>query len=119
MANPNLSDFVDLYPKRAFLAPTTTMADLLVNTGGSGKALVIKSIFVANIDGSNDCHVTLVHDDGTTEHAFVHQINVAAGSTFKPIEGSDGMVLLEGDSLRAQAEINSDLQITVYYDEVS
>ena len=73
----------------------------------------ITQIQVANVDGSNDATVTVARNDtsAATDFHLAYQVNVAAGDSITVVSG--GLVLENGDSIKALASAASDLEINV------
>lgn len=97
--------------KNAFVAPTTTGATLY--TCPSDTKAIVKSLQITNIDGANDCWVTLeVYDSsGTTLWTLRYKVDVLADpstSGGESLEIND-IVLEASDYIKLTSENNSDL----------
>lgn len=122
MAAPNLNSDTTILGKTAFVALADTNETLLLsNAANSGKALKITFLSVCNVDGENNCDVSLkIYNDDTagTAYSLASTLTVPADSTFVPL-GRDMALWLEEDRrLTVQASAANDLHIVVSYEEV-
>jgi hypothetical protein len=123
MAAPNLNAPTSITGKTAYLAlSTTSETDVLVNAANSGKALRVTFLSVCNVDGTDNCDVTLKAYDAAsagTAYSLASTLVVPADSTFTPF-GRDLSLWLEEDRrITATASAGGDLHIVVSYEEVS
>ena len=83
-----------------------------IYTAPSGGAKITQ-IQVANVDGSNDATVEVAVNDtsAATDYRLAYQVNVAAQDARTVVSG--GLVLENGDSIKALASASGDLEITV------
>lgn len=119
MAAPNLKSPTTITGKTARYAVTTSLAAALTNSAASGKALKINSIYCANVDGVNSAQIDLTVYNGTTDVYLAKNINVSAAATQILATRESYFYLEEGDSLRAKANANSDLELIVGYEEIA
>jgi hypothetical protein len=119
MAAPNLKSPTTILGRTARYAVTTTLADALANAAASGKALKINSIFCANVDGTASAEISVSLYNGTTDFYIAKTITVPADATQILSTKETYFYLEEGDSIRAQASADSDLEIIVGYEEFS
>ena len=94
--------------KNAGAALTTSGADIY--TAGSGVSAIIHSIYIANIDGTNDATVDIkvTTDNGNTYFHIAKTVPVPADSSLvmdKPVN------LEPTDKIHATASANGDLEI--------
>lgn len=120
MANPNIVNVTNIYGKTVGAALTTSSADILTNSAGSGKVFKVNSVYVSNVDGTNNATVNVTWYDASTTTSFylADVIVVPAGSTLKAITKDASIYLEEGDKISALASANSDLQIIISYEEI-
>ena len=112
MANTNMATASSIYGGCAQVNLTTSYQTLL--TTASSKIIRINSIIVSNIDGANACDVTIE----VNSVAIAKTVSVPADSSLVVISKDTGLYLLEGIVLRAYASANSDLSMTVCYEEI-
>jgi len=119
MAAPNLATVSTITGKTVAAALTGTVADIVENTAASGKVFKVNSIYVANVDVTNDAAVTLsfYNADNTTSYKIANTINVPADSTLDLV--SKHIYLEEGDKITGLASVSGDLEIIVSYEELS
>jgi len=123
MAAPNLNNPTSVVGKTTYLAlGSTSETDLLTNASASGKCLRVKTIILANVDGTNAVDATLkIYNAATsgTGYSLVSTVSVPADSSVVAI-GSDNSVYLEEDRrITVTASAASDLEVVCSYEEVS
>ena len=124
MANPNLASAANVYVKNAFVRLTSTTETLIVsNAASSGKAYLIDSIIVANVDGTNAADITLnlyaAATNTGTATKIVHTVTVPADATLIAVGKDSGICLTEAESIYAVASAGDDLHVTAYWKELS
>jgi len=124
MANPNLASAANVYVKNSFVRLTSTSETLIVsNAASSGKAYLIDSIIVANVDGTNAADITLnVYAAATntgTATKLIHTVTVPADATLIAVGKDSGICLTEAESIYAVASASDDLHVTAYWKELS
>jgi hypothetical protein len=124
MANPNLASAANVYVANSFVRLTSTTETLIVsNAASSGKAYLIDSIMVANVDGTNAADITLnlyaAATNTGTATKIVHTITVPADATLIAVGKDSGICLTEGESIYAVASAGDDLHVTAYWKELS
>ena len=119
MAAPNLKAPTSITGKTARYAVTTTLAAALSNAAASGKVLKINSIFCANVDGTNAADISVSVYDGTTDRYLAKTIVVPADATQVLSTKDTYFYLEEGDSLRAIASVDGDLELVIGYEEIA
>ena len=117
MANPNIVNVTAIYGKTAVLAVTTSATAIGSNSAASNKVLKVNSLYVANIDGTNNAEVTVDVFRSSTAYAIASTIVVPADATLDVL--SNPIYLEEGDSLRLTANANNDLQAVCSYEDIS
>ena len=120
MAAPNLRSFTTMTAENNSLAVTTSVAALVNNPASSGKAIKVHTIYVANVDGTNACDVTIglyAEDDvGGTVKYICKTLSIAADSSLVLNEIHN---VKENQSIGILASADSDLEAIAYYDEIS
>lgn len=121
MAAPNIVNVTAIYGKSVGAALTTSSADILTNSAGSGKVFKVNAVYVANIDGVNNADVTVTWYDAssTTTYNLAKTVTVPADATLVVVDKDAQLYLEEGDKISALASANSDLEITISYDDIS
>lgn len=119
MAIPNLLSLTTVNAKTAVLAITTSATAIVQNTASSGKSLRINTLFIANIDGTNGCDLTVDIYRSSTAYRIVSTITIPADATLVPITKDAMLTLEEGDSLRLTASADSDLVGVCSYEDLS
>lgn len=121
MAAPNLVNVSTITAKSVQAALTTTLTtEILANSAASGKVFKIESVIVANIDGSNSADASVfITKSGGSPIAIASTIAVPADSTLVVVDKNTALYLEEGDNIEAGASANSDLTITINYEELS
>jgi hypothetical protein len=119
MAAPNIVNVTSIYGKTMGAAlGTSTTTDIL--TCGSDKVLKINSIIVSNIDGTNNADATVYFYDSSaaTRYALAYTITVPSDSTLVIVGKDNPIYLEESDQIEAGANVVSDLQIIISYEEI-
>jgi hypothetical protein len=124
MANPNLGSASNVYVNNASLSLTSTAATQLVsNAASSGKAYLFDSITVANIDPSNAVTVTVTFyrtaDNSGTAFELASTVSVPGGASLIVVDKSQGISLLEAQSIYVTAGTASKLKINASWKELS
>lgn len=122
MAAPNIkgpSTITTVTGKTVGYAVTTSMAAALSNPAASGKVFKVNSIYCANVDGANAADISLQLWNGTVGYELAHTIAVPADATQALLTREAYIYLEEGQSLRAQASANGDLELVISYEEIS
>jgi len=119
MAAPNIVNVATITGKTAGAALTTSSAYIVTNTAASNKVFKINSIYVSNVDGTNNADVTVAfyNADNTTSYELAHTVTVPADATLDIL--SKSIYLEEGDKITALASATGDLEIVVSYEELS
>ena len=118
MANPNIVDVTSIYGKTVQAALVTTLTTEILACA-SDKVLKINTILVANIDGSNAADASVfITKSGGSPIAIASTIAVPADATLSVIDKTNSFYLEEGDNIEAGASADSDLTITISYEEI-
>lgn len=123
MAAPNLNGPTSILGKTAYVAlNTTSETDLLVNAASSGKAFRVTSLFLCNVDGTNNVDATLkIYSAATggTGYPIVSTLTVPADATVTPLGRDISLWLEEDRRLAVTASAADDLTVVCSYEEVS
>ena len=119
MAAPNIVNVATIIGRTVGAALGTSSADIVTNSGSSGKVFKINAIYVANVDGTNAADATVAFYDAsaTATYKLAHTVTVPADATLDII--SKSIYLEEGDKITALASTSGDLEIIVSYEEIS
>jgi hypothetical protein len=125
MATPNINDStknITGYTAGTALSTTNATA-ILNNAASSGKLMKVNSVYVANIDGTNACDVTVSYytqdDIGGTAFRIASTVSVPSDATVVIVSKDAPLYLREDSSLGATAGTASDLEVVVSYEEIS
>lgn len=124
MAAPNIVNVATITGKTAVVDLSTTNATLVVeNPASSGKVFKINSLYVSNVDGTNNADITvsLYSEDniGGTATEICKTVVVPADATVVVITKDSAVYLEEDKSIGATASAASDLKIVCSYEEIS
>jgi hypothetical protein len=121
MAAPNLVNVSTITAKSVQATLTTTLTNqILLNSAASGKVFKVNSIIIANIDGTNAADATVaITKSGGSPIKIASTISVPADATLVVCDKNTAIYLEEGDNIEAGASANSDLTITINYEELS
>ena len=124
MANPNLASATSVLVGNALLRLTSTSATQVVsNAASSGKAYLIDSLIVSNLDGANAADITIdlfasATNTGTATK-IAHTITVPADATLIVISKENPISLMEAQSIYATASAADDLHVVASWKELS
>ena len=124
MAAPNLASLTTITAKTGLTDLNSTSATtLLSNPSSSGKVLKLSSLYVCNVDGTNNADITIkVHSaaaGGGTGYAIASTIVVPADGSAVIIDKNSPIYLEEDKSLVATASVADDLECVLSYEELS
>jgi len=124
MANPNLASAANVFVANSFVRLTSTTETIIVsNAASNGKAYLIASIVIANVDGTNAADITLnlyaAATNTGTATKIVHTITVPADATLIAVGKDSGICLTEAESIYAVASAADDLHVIASWKELS
>ena len=124
MAAPNIVNVTSIIGKTNVVDLSTTNATAVVsNAASSGKVFKINSLYVSNVDGTNDAEITISiyseDDIGGTATEIVSTVTVPADATLVVISKDTFIYLEEDKSIGATASAASDLKVVCSYEEIS
>ena len=121
MAAPNLVNVATITAKSVQATLDTTLTtEILANASSSGKVYKVNNIIVANIDGSSSADASVaITKSGGSPIMIASTIAVPADSSLVVVDKNTALYLEEGDNIEAGASANSDLTITINYEELS
>jgi hypothetical protein len=124
MANPNLNTASTVVVQNAFVRlDNTSETQVVSNAASSGKAFLIDSVVVSNVDSTNACDITLnlyaAATNTGTATKLAHTITVPADATLVVVSRDFGVCLTENESIYAQASAGGDLHVTAFWKELS
>lgn len=123
MAAPNLNSPTTITGRTTYLAlSSTSETDLLTNAASSGKALRVTSLFLCNVDGTNNVDATVkIYNAASagTGYAIVSTLTVPADATVTPLGRDISLWLEEDRRLTVTASAADDLTVVCSYEEVS
>jgi hypothetical protein len=117
MAAPNIVNVTTITGKTAVQAVTTSATAIVTNSAASNTVVKINALYVANIDGTNACDLTVDLFRSSTAYKITSTVSVPADAVLDVI--SKSIYLEEGDSLRLTAGANSDLEAVCSYEIIS
>jgi hypothetical protein len=124
MANPNLATATSVLVGNALVRLTGTSATQVVsNAASSGKAYLLDSLIVSNVDGTNAADITIdlfasATNTGTATK-IAHTVTVPADSTLIVISKENPISLMEAQSIYATASAADDLHVIASWKELS
>ena len=117
MAAPNIVNVTTIYGRTAVQAVTTSATAIITNAAASGKVFKVNSLYVANVDGTNNAEITADVFRSSTAYRLASTVVVPADATLTIL--STPIYLEEGDSIRLTANANNDLETVCSYEEIS
>lgn len=123
MANPSISSTSTIKANNSLVRLTDTSATQLVSNGASSnKVFLVDSIYVANVDGTNACDITIdIFEAATntgTATKLVSTVSVPADAVLVPLLKDGTVTLLEDRSIYATASAGNDLHVITSWKEI-
>lgn len=119
MANVNLKNLTTVYGENASINDIPTSASGIV-TCGNNEILKINSLYVSNIDGTNNANITVtLNNDSTVLTHLAKEIMVPAKLTINIITSETPVYVTEGQSIRLTASASGDLSGFISYERIS
>lgn len=124
MANPNIVNVATINAATSTTALSSTTATSIVsNAASSGKVYKVNCLYVANVDGSAACDITInVYSAaalGGTAYAIASTISVPSDATLIVIAKDAPIYLTENMSIGATAGTANDLVVVASWEEIS
>jgi len=102
---------------------STSATQLISNAASSGKAYLLDGITVANIDPSNAVTITVTFyrtaDNSGTAFELASTVSVPGGASLIVVDKSQGISLLEAQSIYVTAGTASKLKVNASWKELS
>lgn len=117
MAAPNIVSVATISGKTAVQAVGTSATAIVTNSAGSGKVYKVNSLYISNVDGTNNAEITIDFYRSSTAYKLANTIVVPADATLDVL--SKPIYLEEGDALRLTAGTSGDLEAVCSYEEIS
>lgn len=117
MAAPNVVNVATITGKTAVQAVSTSATAIVSNSAASGKVYKVNSLYVSNIDGTNNAEINVDLYRSSTAYHIAKTVVVPADASLDVI--SKAIYLEEGDSLRLTANASGDLEAVCSYEEIS
>ena len=117
MTAPNIVNVATITGKTAVQAIGTSATAIVTNAADSGKVFKINSLYVSNVDGTNNAAINVDLYRSSTAYHIAKTVTVPADATLDVI--SKAVYLQEGDILRLTANAASDLEAVCSYEEIS
>ena len=107
MSAPNVNALTTITSKVTQAALTTSTTDLVSNASGSGQAMRIASLYIANIHATSSGYVTVVLNKGGTACTLLNGAEVPVNCTLVVIDRESPLNLEENDKLQASCPTGS------------
>lgn len=117
MAAPNIVNVTTITGKTAVQQVGTSAASIVTNSAASGKVLKLNSLYVSNVDGTNNAEVDITVLRSSVGYHIAKTLVVPADATIDVL--SKPIYLEEGDALQLLANAASDLEAVCSYEEIS
>lgn len=122
MALPDLNSPTKVEGKNVIVSDVpTTASGVLSNSSGSNETLRLSSIYVSNIDGTNNCDVTSYIVDNTTSASgyLASTVVVPADASLLPLTKDSNIYITENQTLYIQSSAAGDLSAIISYEQIS
>ena len=118
MANPNIVNVVTINGKTAWQAPTTVLANVVVNAANSSTVLKINDILVANFSGTS-ITTNVIIGRGSTLYYIAGNMAIPSSSTLMVLAKDSIIYMEEGDYLQANVSAASSATLLCSYEIIS
>lgn len=118
MANPNMAAATTIYGNLAVATLTTSTANLVTNSSGSGSVLKMNSITIANY-GANNIGASVMVNRSSTSYYLAGNIIVPGNSTLIVLAKDTTLYLQEGDVIQANASANTTASFVASFETIS
>jgi hypothetical protein len=119
MAAPNLVRPRDIKGRTTPAGLTTSLSEVLANPDASGRVYRVNCVRAANRDTvSREVEVSFFRG-GTHRYLLPPGAEVPAGSVFVVVVRDEIAYLEEGDALYARAEVGSQVDLLINWEEIS
>lgn len=105
MAAPNLIQITSVLGKTTSTSIGTAVTTVVSNPSSSNKAYKLNTLYVSNIDATDDVKVSVDFFRSGTSIRLVDRMTISAGDTLVAVGRDTAFYLEEGDSLRAYADV--------------
>ena len=119
MSAPNIVNVVNIIGNTGVQSVTTSPTAIVTNSAASGKVYKLNALIVSNIDATNMATLTVDLYRSSTAYPIVNQVSISINTSFTPIDKGLCLYLLEGDSIRLTANVNSRLTAVCSWEEIS
>lgn len=116
MAAPNLIQVTSVYGRTIGTTVATAVTILVSNPTSSGKSYKINSLYIANIDNSNNVKVSVDFFRAGSSVRVIDRMTVVPGDTLVGMSRDTSIYLEEGDSLRAYADNDGRTHLVISYE---
>jgi hypothetical protein len=117
MAAPNIVGVTNIIGNTAVQSISANAAVIVENTTGSNKVYKVNTLYISNIDGTNNVEVSIDLFRSNVSYYIGKTIVVPADATLEVI--NKPIYLIEGDALRLQAGADNSLQGICSFEEIS
>lgn len=117
MAAPNIVNVTTITGKTAVQQVGTSAASIVTNSAASGKVFKVNSLYVSNVDGTDNAEVDISVLRSSTSYHIAKTLVVPADATIDVL--SKPIYLEEDDALQLLANAASDLEAVCSYEEIS
>jgi hypothetical protein len=118
MTNPNLRYANSIVGNTVYYAPTTNVGTALTNAAASNKVFKVNSIFCSNITTATPADISVSIQRSSVDYYIARNITIPGSSTLMIGTKETYIYLLEGDLIRAIASANTNLTLTISYEEI-
>ena len=119
MSNPNIVNVTTIYGNSNVMVVSNVATAIVTNAAASNKVYKLNGIVVTNIDTANVATITVDLFRSSTAYKMASNVAINASTTYTPIDKTLSLYLLEGDSIRLTANVNSLLQAVATWEEIS
>lgn len=116
MAAPNLIQVTQVYGRTISTPIGTAVTILASNPSSSNKSYKLNGLFIANIDNSTACKVSVDFLRFGNSIRIVDRMEITPGETLVAMSRDTSIYLEEGDSLRCYADQENLIHVVLSYE---
>ena len=120
MANPNIVSVTTINGKTDAAQLTTSLANVLDNSAGSGQVYKVNSIIAANTSSSLTVGVDVAYlDSADTAYYVIKNLDVPPDASLIALDKNTQLYIEENRTLQAKASTGSTVDLIISYEVIS
>lgn len=118
MAAPNIVNVTSIYGKTALTSVSTVTSNVITNASGSSNVLKINNIILSNYT-STSAGANVILNRSSTTYYLGGSLTIPPNSMLVVVAKDTSLYLEEGDVIQVNATVNSAINFTSSYEQIS